>query len=130
MKKDKQRKTGEVASVLLSVYLGILTTTASHLWSYYNPLKANAILLKIGSWIPSWWGIGPYAGKETVGLLVWLVSWAIFHWTIGRKEVDLRPWTIGFAIAFVGNLIILWPTVYHTILWWPVLPNTLPGGEG
>lgn len=130
MKENKQRKTGEAVAVLLSVWLGIAATTVSHLWSYYDPIKANQILLKLGSWIPSWWGIGPYTGKETLGLIVWLATWALLHFTIGRKEVDLKPWAIGFAIAFVANMIIIWPTVYHTILWWPSLPNTLPGGEG
>jgi hypothetical protein len=130
VKESKLRKTGEFAAVLLSVWLGIAATTVSHIWSYYDPIRANQILLKLGSWIPHWWGIGPYTGKETAGLLVWLAAWAIFHWTIGRKEVNLKPWTIGFAVAFIANLIILWPTVYHSILWWPTLPNTLPGGEG
>ena len=130
MKEIKQRKTGEIAAILLSVWLGIVAITLTHLWSYYNPLQANPILLNWGSWIPSWWAIGPYTGKETAGLVVWLGTWTILHWTLGRIEVKLKPWTIGFAIAFIVNLIILWPTVYHTILWWPSLPNTLPGGEG
>ena len=130
MIENKQPKTGEIAAILLSIWLGIIAMTLSHLWSYYNPIRANAVLLKLGSWIPSWWGIGPYTGKETVGLVVWLASWAIFHWTIGRIEVNLRAWTIGFVIAFVANLILLFPTVYHAILWWPTLPNTLPGGDG
>lgn len=130
MQAYKQRKTGEFAAVLLSVWLGIAATTVCHLWSVYDPFRANPILLKMGSWMPGWWGIGPYAGKETAGLLVWLAAWAIFHWTIGRKEVALKPWTIVFAVAFFANLIVIWPTVYHALLGWPNMPSTLPGGGG
>jgi vacuolar-type H+-ATPase subunit I/STV1 len=126
----KQRKSGEFAAVLLSVCLGIAATTFSHLWSVYDPVRANPILLKIGSWLPGWWGIGPYAGKETAGLLVWLSAWGICHWTIGRKEVALKRWVILFVVAFVANLIISWPTVYHAILAWPTMPSTSPGGGG
>ena len=119
MKAYKQRKTGEFAAVLLSVWLGIAATTFSHLWSYLRSGQSQSDFAEVGSWIPGWWGIGPYAGKETAGLLVWLSAWAICHWTIGRKEVTLKPWAIVFVVAFVVNLIIRWPTVYHAILAWP-----------
>jgi hypothetical protein len=33
-------------------------------------------------------------------------------------------------VAFLANLIIVFPPVYHALMWWPALPNTSPGGGG
>jgi len=30
-------------------------------------------------WMPGAAGIGPYSGKETLGLLAWLISWLVLH---------------------------------------------------
>ncbi|WP_373231588.1 hypothetical protein [Cohnella sp.] len=123
MHANKQRKTGEIIAVLVSVWLGIAAMTASHLWTVYDLSRANSILLKLGSWIPGWWGIGPYAGKETVGLLAWLAAWAILHVIIRNREFNLKAWTQVFAVGFFVILIVNWPPVYHAVLGWlPAFP--------
>lgn len=119
----RQRKTGEIAAALIAVLIGLAGMIASHIWSVVDQARAHLILLKIGSWIPGWWGIGPYAGKETVGCVIWLVSWLVLHFILKRYEISLKGWTYGFLGLFVIILIFTWPPVYHGIWGWlPALP--------
>jgi hypothetical protein len=119
----KKRKTGEIAAALTAVCIGLTGMIASHIWSVADQARANLFLLKIGSWIPAWWGIGPYAGKETIGLVLWLGSWVPLHFVFKRLEISLKGWAYGFIAAFALIVIMTWPPVYHAIWGWlPTLP--------
>ncbi|MBC8081456.1 MAG: hypothetical protein H7X86_14005 [Gorillibacterium sp.] len=120
----KVRQFGEIGAVLASVWIGMTAILVSHMWSVANPLVANQVLLRLGSWIPGWWGIGPYAGKETVGLIGWLLSWGILHFLLRKREFQLQKWMFGFLCGFLLVVILLWPPVIHFFFGW--LPN-LPG---
>lgn len=115
-----KRKNGEAVAALLAVWIGLALMTAAQWWSVADPLAANGRLLKLGSWMPGWYGIGPYAGKETAGLIGWLVSWAVLHVLLRRRELDLRVWTYGCLAGFAVLLVLLWPPVYHAIFGWNV----------
>ena len=67
-------------------------------------------------WMPGAEGIGPYSGKETLSLLVWLVSWAILHPLLRKTEwnnqVVVGIFLVGVALATT----LLWPPVTHWVL--------------
>ncbi len=124
MMRDKQpAKTGEIAAALCGVWLGCAAMTAAHWWSVANPLEANAAMLKLGVWMPGWWGIGPYAGKQTAGLIGWLGGWLIGWLALRQRDISVRRWSYGFAAGFALVLLALWPPVYHALLGWhPAMP--------
>lgn len=56
-----------------------------------------------------WWawgqGVGPLAGKTTIAVLVWLVSWFILDRMWRRKDVELKTALyIGFALGILGAI--------------------------
>ena len=63
-------------------------------------------------WMPGAAGIGPYSGKETVGLVVWIVSWAVLHPLARGKELNLARWLVVFLIGVGVATTLLWPPVY------------------
>ncbi|WP_214482155.1 hypothetical protein [Bacillus sp. SM2101] len=114
----EQRKSGEIVAVLISIIVGLIALIISHIWSIANPLVANAYLLKIGSWLPGWWGIGVYAGKEMIALLVWVFSWIALHFMLRNVQLSLFKWIYIFLISILFLLIITWPPIYHAIWGW------------
>lgn len=115
----KQHRSGEVAAALGGLWLGLAGVVGSHLWSTADPAGSKPVLLKLGIWIPGWWGIGPFAGKETVGLAMWLGSWLALHFLLRGRDVSVRSAAALFAIGFGIILILVWPPVYHALLGWP-----------
>lgn len=117
-RQDKKVNTGEAAAALGSVWLGMAGLVFSHLWSVIDPIRANMKLLKIGSWIPGWWGIGPYAGKQTVALALWIGGWAVLHLLFKQQEVNLKRWIYAFLIGFAVLMLLIWPPIYHNLFGW------------
>jgi hypothetical protein len=62
-------------------------------------------------WMPGAAGIGPYSGKETLGLLAWLVSWVVLHFALRKRELDGRLWLIVFLVAMGVASTLVWPPV-------------------
>jgi hypothetical protein len=62
-------------------------------------------------WIPGAAGIGPYSGKETLGLLAWLVSWGILHFSLRKHQLDGRLWLIVFLVGMGVASTLVWPPV-------------------
>jgi hypothetical protein len=114
----KMRSSGEVAAALFAVWIGLAGMAASHLWSVWDPLQAEPVLLKLGSWIPGWQGIGPYAGKETIGLAGWMSSWLILHVIFRGINVNLRWCLYGFIAGMFVLTAAIFPPVYHAVLGW------------
>ncbi len=116
-----KRHSGEAVAVLLSVWLGLAAMQISHIWSIADPVEANLVLLKIGSWwMPNWMKIGSYAGKETVGLIVWLASWLLLFMMLRKRDFHLKPWIYGFIAGIMVVVIFTWPPLIHTIFGWTV----------
>jgi hypothetical protein len=63
-------------------------------------------------WMPGAAGIGPYSGKETVGLVAWIGSWMVLHPLMRGKELDLARWLVVFLIGVGVATTLLWPPVY------------------
>jgi hypothetical protein len=54
-----------------------------------------------------WWdfgqGVGPLAGKTTVAVIVWAVSWAILAAVFRGKDVNLKAWfTVSLILGLLG----------------------------
>jgi hypothetical protein len=50
-------------------------------------------------------GVGPLAGKTTLAVAIWLVSWVVLHLAWRNKDVDLRRmFYIGMALGLLGAL--------------------------
>lgn len=50
-------------------------------------------------------GVGPLAGKTTIAVLAWVVSWAILAAVWRRKDVNLKAWfTVSLVLGTLGAL--------------------------
>lgn len=112
------RKSGEIVATLLSVWLGLASLVCSHIWSMAKPDRANLFLLKMGVWIPGWEKIGSYAGKETIGLIVWIVSWLLLFFLLKNREFSLKHWLYAFVAGMIIIVVFIWPPVIHALFGW------------
>lgn len=87
------RAEGPAAAAILAAgigmfTLGLLTTLA-------------AASEGIADWLANWEfdrGVGPLAGKTTVAVIVWAVSWIVLGFALRGKDANLKTW---FWVAFV-----------------------------
>ena len=123
--KTNLEKLGTAQAALLAAMLGILTLSLAHLGAELSVPFKN-LMLKVGkAWIPGAEGIGPYSGKETLALAVWLGSWFLLHRFLRAKEWNpnlvLTLFLVGIAIATT----LLWPPLTH---WTVHLLSVVKGG--
>jgi hypothetical protein len=105
--------TGPGAAALISAGLGLLAMAISHVAAEVSVSFKGAMQALGNSWIPGAPGIGPYAGKETVGLLVWLLSWAILHVLLRRRQVSVVAAGVASLLLIGVATTLLWPPVTH-----------------
>ena len=108
--------TGPAAVALLAVGLGLLALGVSHVLSEASIPFKDAMQALGNVWMPGAVGIGPYSGKETVGLLVWLISWTALHAMLGRREINLVAAATATLILIGLATTILWPPVTHLLV--------------
>lgn len=96
------RPDGPAAAAILAAGIGVFALGALTVLS-----EASA---GIHDWLESWdfdQGVGPLAGKTTLAVVVWLVSWAVLAIALWRKEVNLRVWfwvaAVLVALGFLGT---------------------------
>jgi hypothetical protein len=107
--------TGQAAAALMGAGFGILGLGgANAVASAYQPFE-EALLLASRFFLPGGSEVAAYGGKQLVGLIVWLGSWALLHWRLGHRQVSLAA-TVGL---FLGCLILgtflLWPPIVHSL---------------
>jgi hypothetical protein len=101
--KNPPKVSGSAAAALISAGIGCFAMMVCHHISDADSSKTiEKIVWSWGAWIPGshnpdemWGNIGNYSGKETVMLVVWLVSWLFLHFTWKDKNIK-------------GNTIIFW----------------------
>ncbi len=50
-------------------------------------------------------GVGPLAGKTTVAVIVWVVSWFVLALGFRGKDVDVRTWLwVSLVLGVLGVL--------------------------
>lgn len=116
-----EKPTGIAAAAILSAALGLLALAISHLVDGFSAAGEAWVYAWGKAWMPGAQGIGPYSGKETLALLVWLGSWAVLHLGLGRKNVSL---------AKVGVLFLMGIGLATTLLWPPVTERVIHGLQG
>ena len=102
---------GPAAASLLGVGLGLLALAIAHILSELSGSFKDAMQALGNVWIPGAAGIGPYSGKETVGLLAWLISWGLLHAVLRKREVSLVVAGILTLILIGVATTLLWPLV-------------------
>lgn len=111
-----QLTTGPAAAALLSVGLGLLALGLSQVLSEASTRVKDAMQAVGNAWMPGAQGIGPYSGKETLALLVWLITWAALHALLRRREVSVVL-AATVALVLVGAATtMLWPPVTHLLV--------------
>lgn len=112
---------GKATAALLSGAIGCITMMIFHHISDSDKTKTvENKILKLGSWIPGadspdplWGNIGNYAGKETILLISWLVSWVILHFWLRNKNVKA-----GKLLFWLITLM----TLATAMSWHPLFP--------
>lgn len=103
---------GAAAAATVSAATGLLALAVSQVVTHTSVAAKEAVFTLGKFWIPGAQGIGPYSGKETIVLVVWLVSWGILHAAWRRRDVNLVA--VGtLALIFIGiATTLIWPPVY------------------
>ena len=108
--------TGPAAAALLGAGCGLLTLGVSQVVSEASEGFTRAMQALGNLWIPGAEGIGPYSGKETVGLLVWLLSWAALHALLRKRDVNLVVVGVVTLLLIGAATTILWPPLTHLLI--------------
>jgi hypothetical protein len=108
-------KKGAAQAAFLSAMLGVLALALVNLGAQ-SSAAFKALVHKMGKlWMPGAEGIGPYSGKETISLVVWLLSWWILHLMLRDKEWDQKV-VIGFFLVGIAlATTLLWPPVFYLL---------------
>lgn len=106
--KHSPNGSGVAASAFVSTAIGCFTMMVVHHLAETSKAR-DAFIRKLGAWIPGtynpsklWGNIGSYAGKETMLLVGWLVSWAILHQLWKHKQIKANSiffWIFALMIA-------------------------------
>jgi len=62
-------------------------------------------------WMPGAAHIGPYSGKETLGLAAWLVSWIVLHFVLRKRQLEGGLWLTVFLVGMGIASTLIWPPV-------------------
>lgn len=110
------RPTGAAAAAYLAAALGILALAISHTLCEISGTVKNSVHSLGKLWIPGAEGIGPYSGKETIQLAVWLLSWMALHLFLRKKNVSILWSGIIFLLIIGAATTLLWPPVTEFLI--------------
>jgi hypothetical protein len=112
----EQKPSGEAIAAFMSPMLGLLALSIANLLWEADRVYYTEVYLRIGSWIPKYDRIGPFTGKETILLVVWLVSWVVLHLLLRKREMRVAPWAIAFLIGIAVAALLVWPPVAEALI--------------
>ena len=100
-------------AAILSAALGLITLAVVNLGTQASR-AFNAWVHGIGKlWMPAAEGIGPYSGKETLSLAVWVASWILLHLVLRKHDLNLGRWLVVFLVGVGIATTLLWPPVFE-----------------
>ena len=103
---------GAAVAAIISAMLGMLTLALVN-WGSEASNGFQAWVHGVGKlWMPGAAGIGPYSGKETLALVVWIASWLILHPVLRNRHVNVARWLVIFLVGVGVATTLLWPPVY------------------
>lgn len=96
---------GPGAAAMLAAGIGILTL---------GLLTTLAVISEPIKDFLDWWawgqGVGPLAGKTTVAVIVWLVSWLVLYLWWRNKDVNLKTmFYSGLTLGIIGAIMMFPP---------------------
>lgn len=103
---DEKLFSGPVVAASLAPLLGFVTLMVTHHVSRLTP-ALDKLVHSWGYWIPGAVGSGPdgsigsFSGKETLALLVWGLSWLLFHFLWRKQDFSIHGWIPLYATALV-----------------------------
>jgi hypothetical protein len=105
--RSRRIPTGPAAAALLASGIGILVIGLMTTGAALSGQLKDAL---------SWYApAGPLTGKTSVGVLVWLISWAALHRRLAKKDLALRrvfTWTL---VLIALGLILVFPPVFEAL---------------
>lgn len=109
---------GPAAAALVSAGIGCLTMMIAHHLSDTSKAREK-FLWNLGGWIPGaqnsdpvWGNIGSYAGKETVLLIGWLVSWMILHQLWKGQQIRSRTIFFWMFMCLIAATAMTWHPLF------------------
>lgn len=107
------QKQGTAQAAVLSAMLGILALSLVNLGTVVSK-EFESMVHNMGKlWMPGAEGIGPYSGKETILLAVWLLSWFLLQRILREREWNPQWVTTLFLAGMAVATTLLWPPVTH-----------------
>jgi hypothetical protein len=98
--------TGPMVAAMMAVPCGELALLFADKVS--NRSKAvEGWVFSLGKWMPGATGsgpggsIGPYSGKETIALAVWLLSWVVLHVILRNRTISIAKSIKVFLILMI-----------------------------
>ena len=109
---DESTLEGKAQAAVLSIAVGVLTLALVNLGTEtFDSFKET--VQGLGKlWMPGALGIGPYSGKETLSLLVWLVSWGLLAIFLRKRALNHRLVLVIFLIGIALATTLTWPPVF------------------
>ena len=110
----KARVPGGVAvAALLAAMIGMLTLGVVN--TFTTAFKAfNTWVHSVGKlWMPGAEGIGPYSGKETLSLVMWIGAWVVLHYALRDRDLPISKWLIVFLVGVGVATTLIWPPVFE-----------------
>ncbi len=103
---------GAAVASIISAMLGLITLAVVNLGAEASEAFGK-LVHGIGKlWMPGAEGIGPYSGKETISVAMWVASWIVLHIALRNREMNLGRWLIIFLVGIGVATTLLWPPVY------------------
>lgn len=104
---------GIAVAALMAAMVGMLTLAVVNVFTTASP-AFNTWVHHVGKlWMPGAQGIGPYSGKETLALVGWLGSWAILHFALRKRDLEISRWFIVFLVGVGIATTLIWPPVFE-----------------
>ena len=104
---------GIAVAALLGAMSGMLTLAVINVFTAASK-PFNAWVHGVGKlWMPGAAGIGPYSGKETLSVLVWIGTWAILHFALRDRDLSISRWLIVFLVGVGVATTLIWPPVFE-----------------
>ena len=104
---------GIAVAALLAGMLGMLTLAVVNVVTAASK-PFTAWVHGVGKlWMPGAEGIGPYSGKETISLVVWLGSWVLLHYALRGRDLKLSTWLVVFLVGVGVATTLIWPPVFE-----------------
>ena len=109
---------GIAAAALISAAIGAIMMMVTHHLAHTS-VASEQYIQWLGNWIPGSnntdpvaGNIGSYAGKETMLLVGWIVSWVILHYLLQHRQVRTRTIFFGTFGLLVAAIVMCWHPLF------------------